>query len=96
MALLDFIPGGDWSFLILAVVIVLIVFIWPKIVKKRAEAREIRRSGPTARKIKAALEAEAEEEKHTEAAEEAVEKDLPKGKFGEAMLALQTKKKAAK
>jgi hypothetical protein len=83
MALLDFssISGG---FIILAIIIILIIFIYPKIHKKQIEKKEVAKSGRTAKAAYSALQAEEAEEKHVEAAEEAEGKQLPKGKAGKA------------
>ncbi len=83
MALLD-ISSINSDFLILAIVIILIVFIYPKIHKKVIEKREVAKSGKTTKAAYAALQAQEAEEKHIKAAEEAEERQLPKGKAGKA------------
>jgi hypothetical protein len=83
MALLDFssINGG---FIVLAIIIILIIFIYPKIHKKQIEKKEVAKSGKTTKAAYRTLEAEEAEEKHVEAAEKAEEKQMPKGKVGKA------------
>ena len=83
MALLDF-SGINGGFLILAIIIILIVFIYPKIHKKIIEKKEVAKSGKTTKAAYAALQAQEAEEKHIEAAEEAEESRFPKGKGGKA------------
>jgi cell division protein FtsB len=84
MALLDFLPGGNVGWLVLIGTILALIVWWTRLSRKHIERAEISKSGPTAKKLEAELEAEEAEEKHIEAAEEAVETRLPKGAEGKA------------